>query len=106
MENGAQALAPNDEHVIAEHPDNRVLPAPARTRRAPSLGRVRIPLALAYRPWATAYRLPDGRTIWCLRVWAIDRAVTVCASTSTLATYCWRSRLDAVAREVERIGGP
>jgi hypothetical protein len=105
MEHGAQALAPNDELAFAEHASTTF---EAKRPRAPGtrrLGRVRIPLALAYRPWATAYRLPDGRTVWCVRTWAVDRALTRCVGTPTLAAYCRRSRLDTVAQEVERIGG-
>jgi hypothetical protein len=105
MEQGAQALATNDELAFAERAATTFETGRPRAPGTRRLGRVRIPLALAYRPWATAYRLPDGRTVWCLRTWAVDRARTRCISTARLAAYCWQSRLDALAREVERIGG-
>ncbi|MCI4337518.1 MAG: hypothetical protein L3K17_10120, partial [Thermoplasmata archaeon] len=50
--------------AIAEF--SRTLALPGQVRR---IGRVRLPLALAYRPWATLYVLPDGRRWWVIRLW-------------------------------------
>ena len=51
------------------------------------LGRVRVPLGLQARPWATAYALPDGRVVWTIRLWDGDRAVSRVVGTETLRRY-------------------
>lgn len=71
--------------------------AQGRVRR---LGSVRLPLGGPYRPKATAYRLPDGRTVWCVRLWEIDRAVTRCVPSATMHTFCRMNHLPAVEEEV------
>ncbi|MGI0129026.1 MAG: hypothetical protein ACREEC_02555 [Thermoplasmata archaeon] len=68
------------------------------------LGRLRLPIAGPYRPWATAYRLPDDRVVWCVRLWSVDRPVVHCVPTSTLRSFCRANRLSAIADEVERLG--
>ncbi|MCI4357559.1 MAG: hypothetical protein L3J95_04225 [Thermoplasmata archaeon] len=75
--------------------------APGRVER---LGRLRLPIAGPYRPWATAYRLPDGRVVWCVRLWSVDRPLLHCLPTSTLRSFCRLNGLAALAVEVERVG--
>ncbi len=105
METGAEALAVNKELVSGELVWTNVSTFALRKAKARRLGEVRIPLALAYRPKAAAWRLPDGRTLWCVRLWEFDRPTTRVVSTATLARYCRRSRLVVLAGAVERIGG-
>jgi len=78
-------------------------PTNARPRRVRALGRVRIPIAGPYRPWATLYRLPDGRRIWCVHLWELDRPVRRCFSTGLLVAFARLNRLEALRAEIERI---
>lgn len=114
MTKRANTLEPKDQPIPCERPS---IPAgelgsrrsrphdPGRPPRVRRLGRVRVPVAGGHRPWATAYRLPDGRTIWCLRLWEVDRAVRHCASPETLGAYCEASGMPRVAEAIRRIGG-
>jgi hypothetical protein len=90
--------------AIAEF--DRPTSRPGRVRR---IGRVRIPIALHYRPWATLYVLPDGRREWVLRLWQVDHPVPHLWSTGALVAYARRNRLDSVVRAIEeivaRVGG-
>jgi|HubBroStandDraft_4_1064222.scaffolds.fasta_scaffold80081_2 hypothetical protein len=70
------------------------------------LGRVRLPLALGHRPWATAYRLPSGATVWCVRLWQDGRVVRSVVTTTTLRRYARRSGLTHVLAEIDAIVGP
>ena len=65
-------------------------PVPRRLR---ALGRVRIPIAGAHAPWATLYRFPDGRLLWSVRLWEMDRAVPHLVTTDVLRTFARRHRL-------------
>jgi hypothetical protein len=78
-------------------------PSPGRVRR---LGRLRLPLSLRQRPWATAYRLPDGRTIWCVRLCRNGEVVRSVVSTATLRAYARRSGLVGLADAVDAVVGP
>ena len=71
--------------------------APGRLVR---IGRLRVPLAGAYCPWATLYRLPDGRELWCLRLPEDGRPVRRVVSTATLVSYARRSRLRCLEAEI------
>jgi len=64
---------------------------------------VRVPLAGPYRPWATLYRLPDGRLVWCLRCWEVDRALVRCVSTDVLRTFAELNRLPTLRGELDRL---
>jgi hypothetical protein len=75
-------------------------------RRVRALGRVRLPLAGPYRPWATLYRMPDGRRLWCVRLWELDGPVTRCFSTGYLVAFARLNGLDALREEIERIARP
>lgn len=81
--------------AFAEHP----VP-PEGVRR---VGRIRLPLTLHHAPWATLYRLPDGRLLWVVRLWSVDRPVRRAVSTDTLRTYCRVQRLAAVREAVEAL---
>ena len=92
---GARPLAPLPL-AVAEHA------LPARPRR---LGSVRLPIAGPYAPLATLYELPDGRRLWCVRLWEVDRPVRRCLSTRYLLAFATLNRLDALAREIRRVAG-
>ncbi len=77
-------------------------PSPGRVVR---LGRIRVPIAGPYRPWATAYRMPDGRLVWCLRVWEVDHPEKKVVSTDTLRTFCRINRLPRLLAEIAAIEG-
>jgi len=71
------------------------------------VGRLRIPLAGPYRPWARLYRLPDRRLVWVVRLWDRDRAVRRVTSTATLLEFARLNRLPGVAarlRSLDRRG--
>lgn len=74
----------------------------ARPRR---LGAVRLPLGGPYRPLATLYELPDGRRLWLVRLWEIDRPVRRCLSTRYLLAFARLNGLDELAREIRRVAG-
>jgi hypothetical protein len=99
----APARAPETTaYALAE----RAFPAPAfdpSGRRPRSIGRVRLPIAGPYRPWAVLYELPDGRRLWSVRLWDLDRPVTRCLSTGTLLAFARLNRLDSVRSEIEAI---
>jgi hypothetical protein len=86
-----------------------VLPelAASAPRRGPTpvrrVGRVRLPLALNYRPWATLYRLPDGRLLWCVRLWFRDHAEPRCVGTDTLRRFAAVNDLADVRAEVDAL---
>ena len=102
MNRRAKALE-NEGHAPAELANGQVASRPTDPTRTERLGRLRIPIAGPYRPWATAFRLPDGRVVWCLRLWSLDRPVTRCLPTSTLRTFCRLNRLPTVEAEIARI---
>jgi hypothetical protein len=75
-------------------------------RRVQRLGRVRLPLTLGHRPWATAYRMPNGRTIWCVRLWQNGRVVRAVVPTATVRSYARRSGLLRLLAEIDALAGP
>jgi hypothetical protein len=91
-----------------EEPVRSPTPEPARpsTQLVRRLGRLRVPLSLGHRPWATAYRLPNGRTVWCLRLRKDGAVVRTVVSTATLRQYARRSGLAGLLAQVEAIAGP
>ena len=70
------------------------------TRRVRLLGRVRVPLAGAYRPWARLYRFPDGRLYWTVRLWESTRAVTHVVPSERLLRYARASGLRTLEAEI------
>ncbi|MCI4368575.1 MAG: hypothetical protein L3K09_03320 [Thermoplasmata archaeon] len=73
------------------------------TDRVVRVGTLRLPIAGAYRPRVTLYRLPNGQRLWCLRLWEGDGPVRRCVSTAVLLSYVRRSRLTAVEEEIHRL---
>jgi len=49
--------------------------------------------------------LPDGRIVWCVRLWEVDRAVRRCVSSATIRRFCQINRLPEVEGEVDRVEG-
>ncbi|MCI4352114.1 MAG: hypothetical protein L3K14_01820 [Thermoplasmata archaeon] len=86
--------------------DDDSLPRPelldGRARTA-YIGRVRLPIAGPYRPWARLYRLPDRRLLWVVRLWHRDRAVRRVTSTPTLLEFARLNRLGTVAARVRSL---
>lgn len=78
-------------------------PLPVRaTRRATyRIARVRVPLTLTVRPWATMYLLPDGRRIWCLRLRECGEVRRRCVPTDRLRRYARESGLDELESAIE-----
>jgi hypothetical protein len=74
------------------------------SHRVVRIGRVRVPLAGAHRPWASLYRLPDGRELWCVRLWEDGQPVRRTVSTATLLSYARRSRLRQLETEILELG--
>jgi hypothetical protein len=75
----------------------------ARETRVRRLGRLRVPIALHYQPWATLYRLPDGRLLFCVRLWEGERPVTRVVDVATVRAYARQNRLTAFAEELESL---
>lgn len=71
--------------------------------RVVRIGRVRVPITLTVAPWATLYRFPDGRLLWCLRLWDRERAATRCVSTPPLRGYVRESGFSALAAEIDEL---
>jgi hypothetical protein len=67
------------------------------------VGRVRIPLAGPYRPTARLFQFPDGRLLWHVRLWEVDRAVPHMVSTSVLVAYARRNGLHALEAEIAQV---
>ena len=92
--------------ATAEHagPQGPSSPSPG-TYRVLRVGRLRVPIAGAHRPWATLYRMPDGRELWCLRLWEEGHPVRRVLATSTLLEYARRSRLRSLEAEILELRG-
>ena len=80
-----------------------ILPAQPIPRPARLAGRLRIPLAGPYRPWARLFCLPDGRLLWTVRLWEVDRPVRRIVSTSTLVTFAHTNRLPVLAARIRTL---
>jgi hypothetical protein len=100
MSNEASVLAPNAEPFPAQAELDRTVPPPDAIR---TLGRVRIPLTVHHAPWATAYLLPDGRVVWCVRLWEHDRPVRRLVRTQLLRDYCRTNGLRAVEASLDLV---
>lgn len=81
--------------AIADHPVS-----PRAVRR---IGRLRVPLGLHHAPWATLYRMPDGRLLWAIRLWEVDRPVRRLVPTATLRRFGAVERLPTFLAEVEAL---
>lgn len=67
------------------------------------VGRVRLPIAGPYRPWARLYRLPDHRHVWVVRLWDQDRPVRRITSTAVLLEFARRNQLPGIGRRVRAL---
>ena len=67
------------------------------------VGRVRLPIAGPYRPWARLYRLPDLRRVWVVRLWDRYEAVRRVASTPALLEFARVNRLPALAARIRSL---
>ncbi|HYK93893.1 MAG TPA: hypothetical protein VEY07_07630 [Thermoplasmata archaeon] len=70
-------------------------------RRVRPIGRMRVPLAGPYCPWATLYRFPDGRLLWRIRLWEVDGPVRRLVPTATLLAYARSSGLRQLERGID-----
>ena len=64
---------------------------------------MRIPVAGPYRPWARLYLFPDGRLVWLVRLWQVDRPVARVVRPEILRAYARRSGLPSVVTELDRL---
>lgn len=95
----ASGIAYEDQPVPASF-------AALRRTRLRRLGSVRVPIAGPYRPTAHLIALPDGRLLWWVRLWEVDRAVPHLIPTHRLLRYARASRLVALEREVRTLVRP
>jgi len=89
----------NSTQLVPE-PIETSTPQRRRGRLAP-LARVRVPITLTVRPWARLYELPDGRRLWCLRLWEGERPRTRCVTTARLRAYARSSGLAELERAID-----
>lgn len=88
-------LPKDRQPVLAEHAE----PTTAPWR----VGSLRLPLAGAYRPRATLWRMPDGRCGWTVRLWEYDRPVRHWLPTRELRAWAAASGLAELAGAIERL---
>ncbi|HXQ48705.1 MAG TPA: hypothetical protein VN842_02860 [Thermoplasmata archaeon] len=105
MSSRASVLATKDQPLPADADRDLAELFDAPRGRVRRVGSVRLPLGGPYRPKAVAYRLPDGRIVWCVRLWEVDRAVRRCVSSATIRQFCRMNRLPGVEGEVDRVEG-
>lgn len=102
MSSSHSAARRSPEPLRATSPEF-VSPDPRLVRR---LGRVQVPLSLTLQPWATAYRLPSGRTVWCVRLPRYGEVVRSVVSTRRLREFARRSGLVELEAAIAEIVGP
>jgi hypothetical protein len=73
------------------------------TRGVAYVGRLRLPIAGPYRPWARLYRLPDRRRLWVVRLWENDGAVRRLVSTGQLLEFARLNGLRGVAARIRSL---
>lgn len=109
---GGRNRVRNLETNVCETERREPVPRPRiPTRRR--LGRLRVPIAGPYRPWARLFVDADGRIRATVRLWEIDRAVSRTIDLDVLRGYARASRLgpleaglDAIARRARRRRAP
>lgn len=79
------------------------LAQPVRRRTLRLVGRVRLPIAGPYRPWARLYQLPDGRLWWTVRLWEEDRAVRHVYPTWVIRGFARRNLLPGLEAEIDTL---
>ncbi len=78
-------------------------PVQRRTKlRVRLVGSVRVPVAGPYRPVARLYQFPDGRLLWHLCLWEVDRPVPHLVGTSALIAYARANGLRQLEQDVDR----
>jgi hypothetical protein len=105
MSSKASVLATKDQPLPADAELDLAETLDRPGGRVRRMGSLRLPLGGPYRPKAVAYRLPDGRIVWCVRLWEVDRAVRRCVSSATIRRFCQINRLPEVEGEVDRVEG-
>ncbi|HEV2317820.1 MAG TPA: hypothetical protein VGV89_09665 [Thermoplasmata archaeon] len=91
------AGAPRTQEAVFAGAEHAELPLGSVRR----LGRLRLPVTLTTQPWATLYQYPDGRRIWTVRLWWLDRPVSRLVPTDRLRRYARASGLHAVLAEID-----
>jgi len=92
-----------EEPVFEPVPEPIGGPALPLPHAARLVGRVRVPVTLTVRPWARLYELPDGRRLWCVRLWEHGEVVTRCLAPSTLRRYARASGLRELERDLREV---
>jgi len=95
-----------DAHRIVLTPSQPVPdePIPATLDgRVQKVGELRLPIAGPYCPRARLYRYPDGRLVWLVRLWEVDRAVPHLVSTEVLREFARINRLPGVGADVDAL---
>ena len=87
-----------DATGVVEEPSQ---PVPRTFSRNRPVAEVRLPLAGPYRPRARLYRISDGRLLWTVRLWDVDRATTRVVSTDTLRRFARLNRLPGLEAELD-----
>jgi hypothetical protein len=88
-----------DAQRIVRTPSQPVLRRPCSHVR--KIGELRLPIAGPYRPRARLYLFPDGRLLWYVRLWEIDRAIPHLVRTETLRAFARVNRLPIVLAEID-----
>ena len=83
--------------------DTAVVSDPCALPYVAYVGRVRVPIAGPYQPWARLYVLPDGRHVWAVRLWEVDRVVRRLTSTAMLLRFARVSRLWSLESRVRAL---
>jgi hypothetical protein len=93
-------MNPTRPKVVLEEPVPELIDEATNPATPPPrpVARIRVPLTLTVQPWATLYRLPDGRRWWCVRLRDGGLVQTRCVTTDRLRAYARVNRL----REMER----
>ncbi|MCI4350926.1 MAG: hypothetical protein L3K15_05380 [Thermoplasmata archaeon] len=79
------------------------VPADRTTTSTTVVGRIRLPLTVTHRPWATLHRTATGELYWIVRLWIVDRPVERRVATSTLRDYAVESRLPILASTIDQL---
>jgi hypothetical protein len=90
-----------DADCIARTPSQLVPRRPRPTVR--KIGELRLPIAGPYRPRARLYLFPDGRLLWHVRLWEVDRPVAHLFRTETLRTFARGNRLRTTLAEIDAL---
>jgi hypothetical protein len=71
--------------------------------RVRKVGELRLPIAGPYRPRARLFRYPDGRLLWLVRLWEVDRAVPRLVSTDVLREFARANGLPWLRAELDAL---